>query len=160
MMQAGVPTNGTHQKEDEENMAKKAQAAQAPQYHKRVAEQVARAVLYGQRLDKLLKDVEPWKQDKLTAAVNKVREDIGAVIAQFEALPKGWRPATLNTGLQKGDKVRIADKEREKYASWLPADQMDDMTVESVVGPKVVVSTKGGFRSPFPRGHLYRAEAK
>lgn len=161
-----VPNSGTATTEEEETMSKE---TQAESYTKHVALQVSRAVLYKQRLAKLVDDVHPWKEKSLIVAAQAAVGAVDKLIQAFEKLPTGWAPEKGKTyprkPLVKGELVKIADKVREEYAKrfagMLTAKDMDKAEVQVVAeNGRVVVKTRGGLLIPVPRGHLQREESK
>lgn len=161
-----APTSGPTNKEEKETMGRpkrsKNQATTAPKggYHKRVAEQVSRAVLAVTRAEKLVRDVEPWKQEALTKAAKDGITAMKTLVTAFEALPQGFAPTTVNTGIGAGDKVSIAALRREQYVGFMPTPEMGELEVVLVIGSRVQVKTPAGVLHVVPRGHLHRPQAE
>lgn len=161
-IQVQVPRQGIPTKEEEEDMEKKNQKKEPKgpsAYTKVVGEQVSRAVLALVRAQKLLRDVQLWKQDGVTAAATDLVKTSEKLIGAFEALPKDYKPATVSTGIAPGDKVSIADRAREQYVGFIQPADMDGAEVVAIQGPKVLVKLKNGVQQIVPRGHLHRPQA-
>lgn len=151
-------TSGSHNREEKE-MSKKETKKQKG-YHKRVAEQVARAVLAVTRAEKLVRDVAPWKQEQLTAVASAGVAAMKGLVDAFEALPEGFAPsAPPRPGLSVGEKISVSPNRREFYANFMSPADMDGLEVMLVLGGRLQVKTKSGVLHVVPRGHTQRIQA-